>query len=431
LSLGAAAIASSTFAATAATAEETVQGLSADRLATIPPMIQQAIDVGSIPGVVSAIWRRGNLVQCNTLGARNIEQRLPMERTTLFRIASMSKPITTAAAMRLIESGKMKLDDPIEKWAPEFSSMRVLHRADGPLDAAYPVKRSITIEDLLTHRSGLAYGFMSSGPLAKALNEKVGMGIESSLSPDEWLRALASAPLAYAPGERFNYGHSTDVLGFIVGRAMGTTFRDALRKLVLDPLGMLDTDFWIPPTKRDRAAVIYAAAPSGKGHIPVEINSFVGATAPAFTSAGQGLVSTLDDYLTFAQLLLRKGEANGVRLLKPETVELMTRNRLTAEQRKIPFLGLPLWNSLGFGLGVSMIMNEQAHAMMGAGSTGAFGWPGMFGGWWQADPKQDLILIWLTQMIPSAAPVSGEMPPMPGVMAQIGFQKQVYTALRN
>jgi CubicO group peptidase (beta-lactamase class C family) len=283
----------------------------------------------------------------------------------------------------------------------------------------------------MTHRSGLSYSFTSSGPLAKALYDKVGMGIESSLSPDEWLKELASLPLAYAPGERFNYGHSTDVLGFIVGRAAGTNLRDALRRLVFDPLAMTDTDFWIPPTKRDRAAVLYATGPSGKGYVPVEVGGFMGATAPAFTPGGQGLVSTVDDYLTFAQLLLRRGEANGVRLLKSESVELMTRNRLTAEQRKIPmFGGLPMWNSQGFGLGVSMIVDEQAHVAMGAGSAGAFGWPGMFGGWWQADPKQDLILMWLIQVMPGA-PAPGVTPRIPGAMALLGFQKQTYAALRN
>jgi CubicO group peptidase (beta-lactamase class C family) len=182
-------------------------------------------------------------------------------------------------------------------------------------------------------------------------------------------------------------------------------------------------------------AVLYTPHPSGKGFIPMPIPGFLDAEPPAFASGGQGLVTTLDDYLTFAQMLLRRGDVNGKRLLQPETVDLMTRNHLTGEQRKLPaFMGLPLWHSQGYGLSVSMIMNEQAHAMMGAGSVGAFGWPGLFGGWWQADPKNDLIAIWLQQTMPGAPtpgePISATLTKMPGAMAQLGFQKRVYAALK-
>jgi CubicO group peptidase (beta-lactamase class C family) len=233
LSMSVAALASTAMGADENAALKSESGLSAEGLAGIPPIIERAIAAGGFPGVVSLIWRKGQIVQCNALGLRDIEQRLPMERQTIFRIASMSKPITTVAALRLIEQKKMQLDDPIEKWVPEFSTMRVLRRADGSLDDTYAAKRGIMIEDLMTHRSGLAYGFMSVGPLAAALTEKVGMGIESTLTPDEWLKALASLPLAYAPGERFNYGHSTDVLGFIIARAMGKSLRDALGESIL------------------------------------------------------------------------------------------------------------------------------------------------------------------------------------------------------
>jgi CubicO group peptidase (beta-lactamase class C family) len=153
----------------------------------------------------------------------------------------------------------MRLDDPISKWAPEFTNMRVLSTPDGPLDDTYPAPRAITIEDLMTHRSGLTYSFLAAGPLAKAIEDKMGFGIDSLLSPDEWLVALASLPLAYAPGERFNYGLSIDLLGLIVGRAAKTSFRQAMRDRVFGPLGMDDTDFWIHRAKRERAAVPYDA----------------------------------------------------------------------------------------------------------------------------------------------------------------------------
>ena len=430
LSMGVAALASTAIGADEKSGPVSATGFDPEALAGIQPMLQGAIAAGGFPGVVSLIWRKGKEVQCNIAGLRDIERGLPMERQTIFRIASMTKPITSVAALRLIEQKKMKLGDPIEKWAPEFSNMRVLRRADGPLDDTYAAKRSITIEDLMTHRSGLSYGFTSAGPLSAELMQKMGMGIESSLTPDEWLKAIASVPLAYAPGERFNYGHSTDVLGFIIARAMGKSLRDAMREAVFAPLAMHDTDFWISPEKRDRTAVLYSTNPGGPGFVPLQIASFVAPSPPAFVSAGQGLVSTVDDYLTFARLLLNRGAVNGVRLLRPETVELMTANRLSPEQRKIPILGgLPMWTSQGFGLGVSMILDEQAHTMIGTGSTGAYGWPGMFGGWWQADPKNDLILLWLIQAMPGP-PAPGVMPRIPGSFALRDFQKRVYTALR-
>jgi CubicO group peptidase (beta-lactamase class C family) len=361
------------------------------------------------------------------VGARDLEHDLPMQRSTLLGIASMSKPVTVALALMLVEEGRLSLQAPISRWAPEFAEMRVLRRPGGPLDDADPVARPITVEDLMTHRSGLAYGFMAEGPLAAALDETAGMGIESPLTPDAWIKALAALPLAYQPGERFNYGLSIDVLGIIVGRAAGSGLRQALRERLTGPLGMHDTDFWIPPDKRDRAAVIYQS-PAAGSFIPTVVGAFVGPQPQAFASGGQGLVSTANDYLIFARLLLGRGEVDGVRLLKPETVELMIANRLTAAQRQIPFMGLPFWAGQGFGLGVSVITDPERHSWLGAGSAGAFGWPGMFGGWWQADPAQDMVMIWLQQVLPPP-PEPGVMPRLPGMMHQIGFQKATYAAL--
>ncbi len=179
-----------------------------------------------------------------------------MERDTIFRIASMSKPVVTAAALILMEQGALRLEDPISKWAPEFASMRVLRRPDSPLADTYPAPRAITIEDLMTHRSGLSYAFTAKGPLSLALEARFGLKLAGWRSVDEWMSALASLPLSYAPGVRFNYGHSTDVLGFIIGRAAGASLREALRHLLLDPLGMVDTDFWIPPAKRARGRAV-------------------------------------------------------------------------------------------------------------------------------------------------------------------------------
>ena len=206
----------------------TLSGLSAERLAAIPPALKAVCGAGDLSGFVTLIWRKGEIAQINIIGRRDIENDLPMERDTLFRIASMTKPVTSAAAMMLWEEGKFQLDDPITKWAPEFANMRVLRSAEGPLNETEPAPRVITMEDLFTHRSGLAYGFSSMGPVAQEYQRVLGDVLNNDLSPDAWMRALATLPLLYAPGQRFHYSHSTDVLGYIVGRIAGKPFRQFL-----------------------------------------------------------------------------------------------------------------------------------------------------------------------------------------------------------
>lgn len=405
-------------------------GLPAQTLERLRAPANAAVATGDVPGVIALAWQGGQILDLHAAGLRDIEATLPMERSTIFRIASMTKPVTVACALTLVDEGRMRLDDPITKWAPEFANMRVLKQPDGPLGDTYPAPRAITIEDLMTHRSGLTYSFLAAGPLAKALEDKVGFGIDSPLSPDEWLAGLASLPLAYAPGERFNYGLSIDVLGLIVGRAAKTSLRQAMRDRVLGPLGMNDTDFWISPAKRERAAVPYDAGAAPGDFTPSHPSAFIGEAPQPFASGGQGLASTADDYLTFARMLLGGGAADGVRLLKPETVRLMTTNRLTDAQRAIPFLGMPFWAGQGQGLGMSVITDMEKQAWWGAGSNGAFGWPGAYGGWWQADPVQDLILVWLVQALPPA-PAPDSMPRMPGILARMEFQNQIYAALNS
>ena len=234
-----------------------VPGFAPDRLAQIAPMMKGVVDAGDLSGIVTLVWRKGQEVQLNLIGKRDIAKNLPMERDTLFRIASMTKPITSVAALMLIEEGRIALSDPIGKWLPEFAEMKVLKAPDGPLGETVPSPRAITIEDLMTHRGGLAYGFTSKGPIGKAHEDKLGAVLDSPHGPDEWLKRLASLPLSFAPGERMHYSHSTDVLGFLVGRVAGMSFRDFLMQRILKPLGMNDTDFHVPPEKRGRAAVVY------------------------------------------------------------------------------------------------------------------------------------------------------------------------------
>jgi CubicO group peptidase (beta-lactamase class C family) len=370
-------------------------GFSAEGLAQIGPALQGVVDNGYLSGAVTLLWRNGEIADVAVVGRRDLATGAPMARDTLFRIASMTKPVTSIAALMLMEEGRLKLDDPITRWAPEFKDMRVLKDAEGPLDQTYPAPRDITIEDLMTHRSGLAYGFTSVGPIAHAYQAALGDVLSNAHAPDEWMAALAGLPLSYAPGERFHYSHATDVLGFLIGRIEGKPFRDVLFERIFEPLGMTDTDFWIPPEKRDRAAVVYRLHEGAGDLRPVAFADLT--EPPAFCGGGGGLVSTADDYLKFARMMLGRGEVDGVRLVKPETIDLMTANRLTDAQRAIPFMGFPFWMGSGFGLGVSVILDAEKQAWMGAGTDGAFGWPGAFGTWWRADPQENMVMIYLVQ----------------------------------
>lgn len=404
-------------------------GFNPEALAQVAPALQGIIDQGALSGAVTLVWRGGEIVQSLAIGKRDIAGDQPMTRDTLFRIASMTKPVTSIAVMMLVEEGKLKLTDAVTTWLPELAEMHVLDEATGSLDATAPALRDITVEDLMTHRSGLAYAFTSMGPIAHAHHDKLGSPLLNAMTPDEWLKALGELPLTYQPGERFHYSHATEVLGFLVARIEGKSLGEVLKARIFDPLGMKDTSFWVPPEKRDRMAKLYEAPPEG-GLKDVSIPN--GDTPPAFEGGGGGLVSTADDYLTFARMMLGRGEVDGVRLVTPETLELMMQNRLTEEQRGHGFMGMPFWLSQGFGLGVSMILDAEKHQWMGAGAVGAFGWPGAFGTWWQADPVNDMILIYLIQDSMPLGPeavtaMQGQRPS--GRIGGPMFQKIVYSAL--
>ncbi len=400
-------------------------------LAQVPAALQAVVDAGDLAGVVTLIWRKGEIVQVNTVGYRDLASKAPMARDTMFRIMSMSKPVTSVAILMLVEDGKLKLDDPVTRWLPELADMRVLKDPAGALDDTHPSPRDITVEDLLTHRAGLAYGFTSMGPVAQAHEDRLGSAVDNSRTPDEWLKALGTLPLSYPPGQQFHYSHATDVLGFLVGRVAGQPFEVFLRERIFGPLGMSDTDFYCPPEKRGRMAHLYRMNPDTEKLEDVSF-PFVDADT-MFAGGGGGLISTADDYLKFARMLLGKGEVDGVRLLKAETVETMARNRLTDTQRAVPFMGMPMWMSQGFGLGLSVVDDAEKHAWMGAASAGSFGWPGAFGTWWQADPAQDLVVIYLIQdsmpLGPEAIANLAARRGLGGRAALPVFQKLVYAAL--
>lgn len=387
-----------------------------------------AVDSGDIPGVVAQVWHNGELVAAATAGWLDVENKIAMHSAAIFGLASMTKPVTVALALKLVDEGKMRLDDPITRWAPEFAQMSVLRRPDAPLDDTVPAARPITVEDLMTHRSGLAYGFLTPPPLGTALLMRLGLGASSPMTPDEWLKSLAELPLVYQPGERFNYGHSIDVLGFVAARALGTDLAAAMREQLFAPLGMEDTGFWIPPEKRGRMAKLYVS-PQPAQFTPGSVESFTADKPMAYASGGQGLVSTAGDYLRFARMLMNDGRLEGTHLLKPETARLLRTNHMTDAQRRLPFVaGTPF--TQGFGLGVAVVVDETQPGTV-TGRAGTFGWPGAFGGWWQADPQEDLILIWLQECTPAPPqPGATGIPRMPGAQGQRQFRQAVYEAIR-
>jgi CubicO group peptidase (beta-lactamase class C family) len=390
--------------------------------------IREACDAGLLAGAVTVVWRHGEVLQVNEIGYRDIHAGLPMRRDTLFRIASMTKPVTVAAAMSLVDAGKLALRDPIVRWLPEFADMRVLDDPTGPLDRIHPARRAILVEDLLTHTSGLAYGFSVSGPIARAY-----VRLPFGQGPDVWLAALAVLPLVHQPGERLTYSHAIDVLGVLVSRIEGKPFHQVLDERILGPAGMRDTGFFVPAEKRPRAATMYRLDEHDRLQHGVMGPPHV--SPPAFPNAGGGLWSTADDYLRFARMLLADGAIDGVRVLSAESARAMRTDRLPAEQKRHPFLGAPFWIGRGFGLNLSVVTDPAKSApLFGPGGLGTFSWPGAYGTWWQADPAADLILLYLVQNLPAlsadaAAAIAGNTSRAKLQAVQPKFVRRTYRAL--
>lgn len=390
--------------------------------------IQEAIDAGLLAGAVTLAWRSGQILQVNELGYRDVDARLPMARDTIFRIASMTKPVTVAAALSLIDEGKLTLTDPVATWLPELSSMRVLDTPGGPLDRTHPARRPITVEDLMTHRSGLAYFFSVTGPLAKAYSR-----ISARQNPDGWLAEVARLPLHHQPGDQVTYSNGTDVLGIVLERIEGKSLQDILTERILGPLNMSDTGFFVPARNRGRTATMYKL--SDDDTLSHDAMGPPAITPPPFCMGGANLFSTADDYLTFARMLLGHGEVDGVRVLSEKSVRLMRTDRLTEDQKRHPFLGMPFWIGRGFGLNLSVVTDPgRSRQLFGPGGAGTFSWPGAYGTWWQADPSADLILIYLIQNLPNfgadaAAAVAGNTSLLKLQSTQPKFVRRTYQAL--
>jgi CubicO group peptidase (beta-lactamase class C family) len=366
-------------------------------------VLQKFVDEGQIAGVAGAVWRDG-AIQAVQAGWRDIESHLPIERNTIFRIASMTKPITSVAALMLVDEGRIALSDPVSKYAPEFAQMRVLKSPNGSLEETDESLRPITVLDLLTHRSGITYGGFYQGPIANAYREALGGDIDSDVDPDEWIRRLAKLPLTGQPGSAMYYGKSTDLLGFLIARIEGTSLGALLGRRIFEPLGMKDTSFFVSPDKRDRRASAYGFDDQGRlmkritwggawGDVVVSERP----QGMAFESGSGGLWSTIDDYVKFARLFLGDGSVDGVRLLRSETLAMMMTNQLTQDQRANSqwLWQRPFAVGRGFGLGVSVVLETDKNDFMRRGGPGTVSWPGAYGGWWQADPNDGSVFIFL------------------------------------
>ena len=365
------------------------------------------VDAGALAGAATLVWRNGRVLQTSAVGCRDLVTNLPVERGTIFRIASMTKPVTTVAALMLYDEGRFGLDESISRHAPELVHLRVLRDPNGPLDQTDAAERPITFGDLLTHRSGLTYGEFHRGPIARACADALGGTIDNALGPDEWISRLGTLPLIDQPGAGFHYGLSTDLLGFLIARLEDAPLGRVLERRIFTPLGMRDTGFVVPREKRTRRAGLCGF--DDDAHL-TPLTATPGGHALAerpddmtFESGGQGLWSTLDDYLAFARIFLCGGEVDGVRLLRPETCAMMASNQLTSDQRRTArMLGMPVFAAgHGYGMGVAVVMEpDKADPLRCRGGVGTVGWPGAYGGWWQADPTDNSVLIFLAHCMP-------------------------------
>jgi CubicO group peptidase (beta-lactamase class C family) len=379
-------------------------GFSKTGLGRLSDVLAGHVESGKIPGLV-ALVSRGGETHVEAIGTMRHDGGAPMRRDTIFRMASTSKPVAIAAAMVLLDECRLRLDDPVDPWLPELADRQVLKRPDGPLDDTVPARRPITVRDLLTSTFGLGLDFTSLGtPIMNAVLEQ---GLTPNMpepqpAPEEWMRRLAMLPLMHQPGERWQYHISSDLVGVLVARVTGQSYESFLRERVFEPLGMKDTGFHVPADKIDRLPPLYAPDPqTGEFHVWDEAEGGRHSEPPAFEGGGGGLSSTVDDYDAYFRMLLNGGMHRDERILSKAAVELMTTNRLGAEQQAarhamavdnvhISF-GQGQHGGWGFGMAVRTYRGDYA-------PIGQFGWDGGSGTATYADPANQLVGILLTQV---------------------------------
>lgn len=378
--------------ATGAQTRPVESGISQARLQRVTEVVDRYVADGSLAGVVTIIQRKGQVAYVSARGYQDLATRTPMRRDTIFALASMTKPITAVATMMLVEEGKLRLDDPVDRFLPELANRKILNDPTGPLTDVRRSPRPITVRDLLTYRMGIGVigyaGLPEDSPIGKAYAATSASG----MTADEYMGRLGAMPLVYAPGDRFMYNTPSMVLGVLVARVSGMPFDQFVETRIFRPLGMKDTAFFVPADKRGRLATVYAMGPQGK---LVPANRQAPGAPPVFPNAAGGLYSTADDYLRFARMLLGKGQTDGVRILSRPSVDLMTRDYLTAEAPQSFFISKGFWSDTGFGMGLQVQTRQS-----GLGpSPGSYWWQGATGVAWTVDPKEALIYVRLIQRL--------------------------------
>jgi CubicO group peptidase (beta-lactamase class C family) len=377
---------------------------SATRLQRMHDVLARHVDSDTLPGLVTLISRRGE-THVDAIGSFAVDGGPAMQRDTIFRIASMTKPVTAVVALILVEECKLRLDDPVDEWLPELANRQVLQQLDSPLHETVPANRSITLRDLLTLRMGLGYvtDLAPDFPIWQAMGERhLAIGPEPTTAPsvDVWMQSLGSLPLMAQPGERWMYETGSDVLGVLVARAAGQPLGDFMRERIFAPLDMKDTAFSVPPEKLHRLPPCYQGNDETGALELFDAVDGHWSKPPAFPAGGGGLVSTVDDFLAFGQMLLNGGKLGNERILSRPAVEVMTTNQLTAAQQQAAssFFVEPR----GWGFGLSVVTGRNDLSMV----PGRFGWEGGYGTSWASDPKEELTAILMTQLsFPQAAAV--------------------------
>ncbi|MEA1833726.1 serine hydrolase domain-containing protein [Methylobacterium durans] len=390
--------------------EPAALGFSAERLERIDAWMRGLVSEGKLAGLSVSVMRGGQTAFARAHGLADLARERPFTLDTITRIYSMTKPLTSVAVMMLYEEGRFQLDDPVARFLPEFSEMRVLTGGNRIKFDSEPARRPITIRDLLTHTSGLTYGFMEA-TLVDELYRRNGVDFHlKDATLAEVVGRVAKLPLLSQPGAQWNYSVATDVLGHLVAVVSGQDFGDFLRERVIVPLGMMDTDFHVPAGKLPRLAANYTLFRDRSLKLYDDAVDTAFARPPAIASGGGGLVSTAADYLRFCRFILNRGALDGVRLLGRKTVELMLTNHLPGDLASMgtPRFAESSYTGIGFGLGFS-VMLDPARAQI-LGSPGEVAWGGVASTAFWIDPAEDLAVVLLTQLVPSSAlPIRREL----------------------
>jgi CubicO group peptidase (beta-lactamase class C family) len=378
-------------------------GFDSGRLLRIDRHFARYVDDGLLPGYLAVVSRHGRIVHVASHGSRDVEAGAPVEPDTIWRIFSMTKPITSVAAMTFVEEGRIDLNDPISRWLPEFASPRVYVKGSALAPVTEPATEPIRLWHLLTHTSGLTYGFHHTHPV-DAIYRAAGheWGTPKGLDLAACSRQWAEFPLVFQPGSEWNYSVSSDVLGRLVEVLAGKPLDEALAERVFNPLGMTDTGFWTPDT--DRLAALYLPDPATKRAVRNDVFGKLGTARPEFLGGGGGLVSTAGDYHRFTQMLLRGGELDGTRVLGPRTVEVMASNHLPGHV-DLEAYGRPLFAEMpfdGFGFGLGFSVLEDPIKAKTLSSTGEYAWGGAASTAFWVDPDEDLTVAFYTQLLPSS-----------------------------